>query len=64
MDQTITISKHEVVVDREFIEKVGFLLADHATTDEEKELSLECITLGQIPWSEEDDNDEYEEGEE
>lgn len=56
--EMISVDEHEVVVDRDFIEKVGFLLAEYASTDEEKWYANECITLGQIPYDEDDEGEE------
>lgn len=56
MDMTITISKHEAVVDRDFLERVGTALLAHASTDEERSLASECIEIGN-DYDEEDEDD-------
>lgn len=55
MDMTITISKHEAVVDRDFLEQVGTALLSYASTDEEKWLASECIGIGNDYEEDEDD---------
>lgn len=56
MDRTVTLSKHEAVVDRDFLEQVGTALLSYASTDEEKWLASECIEIGNN-YEEEDGED-------
>ena len=46
MDKTVTLSKHEAVVDRDFLERVGTALLSYASTDEERWLANECLEIG------------------
>jgi hypothetical protein len=46
MDRNITLSKHEAVVDRDWLENIGKALLEYASTDEEKRLANECIEIG------------------
>ena len=52
--EMISVDEHEVIVDRDFIEKVGNLLAAYASTDEEKWYAEECISMGEYATDEEE----------
>jgi len=56
MDRTVTLSKHEAVVDRDFLEQVGTALLSYASTDEERYLANECIEIGN-DYGDEDEDD-------